>query len=114
MRVSAEEELKFAKGMMDRRENVRAGLRNATSKSEAVGNYRSLLRCLVEVQKHHNRIIKTVDNETAGYAHESSLLLDSARNWVSQARAIAMARGATLSEVNDVDRQMQDMTRGMR
>ena len=108
MKSSVEKELGFAKGMMDRREHVRANLRNAVTRSQAVGNYKSLLRCLMEVQKHHNNITKAITNDTAGYAHESSLLLDSARKWVDQARIVAMERGATARELSEVDRAVND------
>jgi hypothetical protein len=113
MRVSAKEELKFAKGMMDRREHVRAGLRNVETRGQAVDNYQSLARCLGEVEKHHNNIVKSITDRTAGYAHESALLVDSARKWLAQARDVAVEHGATVRQLDDIDRAVKDTTIGV-
>jgi len=97
-------ELKYAQGMVERRQESIRKIGLESSRSEVLGTYRSLSACLREVTKHHNNIVALLDDSTAGLAIETSALVDNSRMWLAQSELACRAWGVTDSELAEVRR----------
>ena len=105
--VNVAQEVKFAQGMVDRRRQTVDAIGFESSKGEAMDNFRSMLVCLKECEKHHNNVMVNISDETAGAGVETSALVDYSRKWVAQAEHNLR----TVWEVSDL--RIEDARRGL-
>lgn len=91
-RIIPGSELKFAKGMVERRRDIADEIGSETDVAQAIDNYRSMLACLKECEKHHNRVMSVIDDRTAGYGIETSALVDWSRKWVRQSESLLVEK----------------------
>ena len=86
MNTSARQELQYAKGMVERRRESAEGIGRCSSKHEAMELYSSMTTCVREVHKHYRNITQSVDNKSAKFAEEASVLLATAKDWRDRSR----------------------------
>lgn len=85
MKINVKRELEFAQGMVDRRRVTVENIGQEKRVGEAVDNFRSMLACVRECEKHHNNVMANISDATAGVGVETSALVDYARRWAAQA-----------------------------
>ena len=109
-KLRAKAELKSAKGMVERRQAVVDSIGQEKSEAEARANYESMVSCLIECEKHHNRIMEMVDSTNSGSALESSALVDWSRKWVLECQQnLVNTWGADFGEVTQFVVSMKEM-----
>lgn len=84
LKINVKRELSFAEGMVERRHATVENIGHEKRVGEAVENFRSMLVCLKECEKHHNNVMQEVSDDTAGVGVETSALVDFCRKWVAQ------------------------------
>lgn len=77
-------ELRYAKGMVERRQEVTYDIGSEENVAQVWANYDSMLACLFECEKHHNNVMSVLDQKSVGIAEETSALVDWSRTWVRQ------------------------------
>ena len=105
-RVNVSMEAGHARGMVERRQELVKKIGLEESRWEALHAYTELAGCVREVAKHHNNIVSVVDDASAGYALETSLLLDNSRKWLAQSELACRALGVTDTEITNIKTQM--------
>lgn len=101
------DELKSAKGMVERRQAVVEDMGKEEKAGFAVENLRSMLMCVKECEKHHNRVMTVVDDKTASVGVETSALVDYARKWVTQGeKNLRDVWGYSERQLDDIRRQV--------
>lgn len=104
--INVHSELKSAKGMVERRQVIVEDIGNEEKVGYAVENLRSMLTCLKECEKHHNRVMTMVDDSNAGVALQTSALVDYSRKWVAQAELNLHEKwGYSLFQIQEIRRQ---------
>jgi hypothetical protein len=99
-------ELKYAVGMVERREEEAKTIGSAQSAKQATMTYRSMAGALREVKKHHANVLNAIDDSTASSAIEVTGLLMKATVWASLARTDLVRWGLNETEINNIDREV--------
>jgi len=100
------QEVKYAMGMVERREEEAKSIGKAESVRQATATYRSMAGALREVRKHHANILNAIDDSTASVAMEVTGLLAKATGWVSLARTDLVRWGLNETEINNINREV--------
>lgn len=102
-KVSPHSELRSAKGMVMRRQDVVKDIGQEDSKGYAINNYRAMLMCLKECEKHHNNVMQVITDKVAGVALETSALVDYTRKWVAESERVLRDKWeATDGELDEI------------
>jgi hypothetical protein len=83
--MNTSQELRYAQGMITRREVDASRIGRAESRYEAGALYVSMTTCVREVKKHLDNILSRVSNTSAGHANECLKLLAIAEDWQKRA-----------------------------
>jgi hypothetical protein len=100
------QEVKYAMGMVERREEEAKSIGKAESVRQATATYRSMAGALREVRKHHANILNAIDDSTASVAMEVTGLLAKTTGWVSLARTDLVRWGLNETEINNINREV--------
>jgi hypothetical protein len=104
--MNTKSELKYAQGMIARREVDATRIGRAESRREALALYRSMSACAKEVGKHRANIRSAIDNSNAGLAIEVEALMDKSNEWRSRARLDLSSWGISEQEVAQIDSEV--------
>ena len=104
--MNIKNEVKYAVGMVERRQEEAKTIGKAESARQATATYRSMAGALREVKKHHANILNAIDDSTANSAIEVTGLLMTATGWVSLARIDLVRWGMAEAEINNIDREV--------
>ena len=104
--MNIRQEVKYAQGMVDRREEEAKTIGRSESLREAKQTYISMGACVREVKRHQANILNAIDDSTAGSATEVMGLLMKATGWRSLARTDLVRWGMAESEINNIDREV--------
>jgi F0F1-type ATP synthase membrane subunit b/b' len=104
--MNIKQELKYAQGMVERRQEEAKTIGKAKSARQAEATYRSMAGALREVKKHYANILNAIDDSTADSATEFMGLLMTTTGWVSLARIDLVRWGLNEAEINNINREV--------
>ena len=99
---TVQDELKFAQGMVERREFEASTIGRAKSAEQAKRTYRSMTACVREVAKHRDNILNAIDDKTAFEAKEVLALFVTAMDWQYRAGEDAKALGVSEFDIERI------------
>ena len=104
MSIRTAQELKHARGMVERRQDLAEVIGSANSRRHAEDIFRSLCGAVKEVSKHRKNIFDEIDNESASHAIEVQNLLDMVTAWKERSSVELAGWGATEEEILSIER----------
>ena len=101
--MNIKNEVKYAVGMVERRQEESETIGRAESARQATATYRSMAGALREVKKHHTNILNAIDDSTARDASQVLELLVTVTDWKARARTDLVRWGLTETEIANID-----------
>lgn len=103
MNTTANQELRYAEGMLERRRGLVANLDKAETQKQAIMNHQEICGAVREVGRHRHNIMERIDNETAKQALEVDKALHTARTWLDMSRGVLKVWGLGDSEIKRIE-----------
>jgi len=103
MNIVASQELRHAKGVLERRKNMVASLDKAETQKQAIQNHQEICGAVREVSRHRHNIMERIDNKTAGHAIEVDDALHTAKSWLEMSRTVLTTWGLSDSEIMRIE-----------
>lgn len=103
MTTTANQELRYAQGMVERRLNMVASLHDAETQKQAMQNHQEICGAVREVSRHRHNILQRIDNETALQAIQVGELLEKVNGWLEQSRVVLSKWGVGESDIKRME-----------
>ena len=104
--MNIKQELKYARGMVERRKEEALTIGNARSLRHAREIHQSMTTCVREVKKHRDNILNAIDDSTALEAKEVLALFVTAMDWHYRAGEDLRGFGVAQAEINNINREV--------
>ena len=103
MNTSANQELRHAQGMLERRMELVANLQNAETQKQAIQNHQEICGAVREVGRHRHNILERVDDGSARQANQAGELLKTAEHWLDMSRSVLAGWGVGESDIKRIE-----------
>ncbi len=104
--MNIKNEVKYAVGMMERRQEEAKTIGSAESVRQATMTYRSMAGALREVRRHRDNVLNAIDDKTALEAKEVLALFVTAMDWHYRAGEDLRGFGVTQEQIDNIDREV--------
>ena len=103
MNTYANQELRHAQGMLERRMELVANLQNAETQKQAIQNHQEICGAVREVGRHRHNILERVDDSSARQANQAGELLKTAEHWLEMSRNVLAGWGVGESDIKRIE-----------
>jgi hypothetical protein len=107
--MNIRQEVKYAQGMVERRQEEALTIGNARSLQHAREIHQSMTTCVREVKRHQGNILRAIEDSNAVEAKQVLALLMTAMDWHYRAGQDLVRFGVTQEEVNKTNDDVYGM-----